>query len=249
MNCPYCAQVIPDDIVFCPRCGTQMGTPLPESPNYRQPAPPGFQPPTSGKAIGSLISGLFFFFLPASIVAVALGHLSLSQIRKSSGRLKGQGIATAGLVLGYMGVAAIPFILIIAAIAIPNLLRAKMAANEASAVGALRSYSYALASYSSMCPNVGFPKSLKNLGHGSPRGCEHAGVLDEILAKEIPTRSGYLFHYSAGLPNNLGQVTSFAISAEPVTPNATGTRFFYVDQTAVIHVNRSSPANEDSPSL
>src|ERR1700751_2141309 len=127
MNCPYCAQGIPDDVVFCPKCGTQMGTPLPDSPNYRQPPPPGFQPPTSGKAMGSLISGLFFFFLPASILAVVLGHLSLSEIRKSAGRLKGQGIATVGLVLGYMGVAAIPFILIIAAIAIPNLLRAKMA--------------------------------------------------------------------------------------------------------------------------
>ena len=50
----------------------------------------------------------------------------------------GDGMAIAGLVLGYIGFAAIPFILIIAAIAIPNLLRARMAANEASAVGSLR---------------------------------------------------------------------------------------------------------------
>jgi hypothetical protein len=217
MNCPYCAQVIPDEVAFCPKCGTQMGSPLPSSPHYRQPLSPGFEAPTSGKAIGSLISGLFFFFLPASILAVVLGHLSLSEIRKSAGRLKGQGIATVGLVLGYVGVAAIPFILIIAAIAIPNLLRAKVAANEASAVGALRTYSFALGTYSSTCPKIGFPTSLANLGHGAPGGCEHAGVLDGIFAREMPVRSGYIFHYSAGTPNNLGQATRFSISAEPMT--------------------------------
>jgi type IV pilus assembly protein PilA len=249
MNCPYCGQGIPDDVAFCPRCGTQMGSPLPDSPNYRQPLPPGFEAPTSGKAVGSLVSGLFFFFLPASILAVVLGHVSLSEIRKSAGRLKGQGIATAGLILGYMGIAAIPFILIIAALAIPNLLRARMAANEASAVGALHSYSYALGTYSSMCPSIGFPKSLANLGHGSPGRCEHAGVLDGILARQLPIRSGYEFHYSAGLPNNLGQVTSFSISAEPVSPNTTGRRYFYVDQTGIIHASTTGSANEDSPPL
>jgi type IV pilus assembly protein PilA len=249
MNCPYCAQVIPEEVAFCPKCGTQMGSPLPSSPQYRQPLAPGFEAPTSGKAIGSLVCGLFFFFLPASILAVVLGHLSLSEIRKSAGRLKGQGIATVGLALGYVGVAAIPFILIIAAIAIPNLLRAKMAANEASAVGALRSYSYALATYSSTCPKIGFPTSLANLGHGAPGGCQHAGVLDGILAREMPVRSGYTFHYSAGTPSNLGQATSFIISAEPITANTTGRRFFYVDQTGVIRVSTAGPANEDSPPL
>jgi type IV pilus assembly protein PilA len=148
-----------------------------------------------------------------------------------------------------MGIAAIPLILIIAAIAIPNLLRARMAANEASAVGALRSYSYALGTYSSMCPDIGFPKSLANLGYGNPGRCEHAGVLDRFLAQEMPVRSGYTFHYSAGPPSNLGKVSSFSISAEPVTANTTGTRSFYVDQTGVIHVSIAGPADEDSPEL
>lgn len=86
---------------------------------------------TSGKAIASLICGIFFFILPAAIVAVILGHLSCSEIGKSLGRIRGRGLALAGLILGYFGVAFIPFILIIAAIAIPNLLRARIAANEA----------------------------------------------------------------------------------------------------------------------
>src|SRR5437879_12596996 len=88
-------------------------------------------------AIASLICCILFFFLPSAIVAIIMGHLSLSDIRRSAGRLGGRGMAIAGLVLGYTGLAIIP-VLIIAAIAIPNLLRARMAANEASAVGSLR---------------------------------------------------------------------------------------------------------------
>ena len=75
--------------------------------------------PTSGKAIASLICGIFTLFFPASIAAIILGHLSLSAIRKSAGRLGGRGVAIAGLVLGYAGITLIPLILIIAAIAIP----------------------------------------------------------------------------------------------------------------------------------
>jgi Domain of unknown function (DUF4190)/zinc-ribbon domain len=164
MNCPYCSASIADDVQFCPKCGTQMGSPLPDSPAYRGPLPTGFEPPTSGKAIGSLISGIFFLFLPASIVAVILGHVSLAEIQKSAGRLKGKAIATAGLVLGYVGIAMIPFILlIVAAIAIPNLFRAKMAANESAAVGSLRTYNAAIATYAEKCPKQGFPTSAAQL--------------------------------------------------------------------------------------
>jgi Domain of unknown function (DUF4190) len=60
-----------------------------------------FPAQTSGKAIASLVCGLFLFAFPLSILAVIFGHLSVSEIRKSSGRLKGEGIAIAGLVLGY----------------------------------------------------------------------------------------------------------------------------------------------------
>jgi type IV pilus assembly protein PilA len=252
MNCPYCAESIPDDIRFCPKCGTEMGSPLPDSPAFRAPLPPGFQPPTSGKAIGSLICGIFFLFLPASIIAVILGHLSVSEIRKSAGRLKGQGIATAGLVLGYIGIAFIPFILIVAAIAIPNLLRARMAANEASAVGDLRSFQYALGTYAAQCPQIGFPASLSNLGFAANTGshpCDHAGLVDNNMGREYPIRFGYTFHYAVGLPDGTGKTTSFALSAEPVRTGNTGSRSFFVDQTGVVRVSSFGPANIDSPPL
>lgn len=248
MNCPYCSEVISDDVSFCPKCGTQMGSPLPDSPLYRGPLPPGFKPPTSGKAIGSLICGIFLFFLPASIVAVILGHLSLSEIRKSAGRLKGQGIATAGLVLGYMGIAAIPFLLIIAAIAIPNLIRSRMAANEASAVGTLRTYNTAALSYATLCSDLGFPSSATNLGPG--RGdCVHANLMDGALAQERSVKAGYVFIYQARGTDREGHVKGYAVSADPVQPGVSGNRHFYTDQTGVIRCEANVGATSESPTV
>jgi type IV pilus assembly protein PilA len=244
-TCPYCAEAIQEDSQFCQFCGTNLGSSTLAAVSSTAAAPSESR--TSGKAIASLTCGIFFFILPAAIVAIILGHLSYSEIGKSLGRIRGRGLALAGLILGYFGVAFIPFILIIAAIAIPNLLRAKMAANEASALGSLRSYQYAMGAYASKCPKIGFPKSLANLGEG--RGdCERANLLDSSLATDQPIKSGYYFHYLAAEPDNIGQVTSFVITADPVSPNS-GVRHFYIDQTGLIRWNNDRPPDVGSPVL
>src|SRR5712691_6656929 len=152
MFCAACGNNITPEDQFCPICGrATSATGMPAVPALGVQTPIAEVPAeTSVKAIVSLICGLFFFFLPFSIVAIIFGHLSLSEIRKSAGRLKGHGMAVAGLVLGYFGIAAIPVILIIAAIAIPNLLRARMAANEASAVGWVRTVNTAETAYAEL---------------------------------------------------------------------------------------------------
>lgn len=133
-TCPNCSTSIQDDAQFCSRCGAIVQPAIPGT----SPAPGSFPPqtsidaPTSEKATASLIFGILsYIILPliGAIPAIILGHLALSEIRKSAGRLKGHGMAVGGMVLGYVQFAFIPFILIIAAIAIPNLLRARMAAN------------------------------------------------------------------------------------------------------------------------
>lgn len=241
--CPYCAESIHDDAQFCQFCGTSLGTTVAAVPPW--PDLPSGEAHTSGKAIASLICGIFFFVLPSAIVAIILGHLSYSEIGKSLGRIRGRGIALVGLILGYFGVAFIPFILIIAAIAIPNLLRAKMAANEASVVGSLRSYQYAMGVYASKCPRIG---TLANLGPG--RGdCERADLLDQSLGADQPVKFGYYFHYVVAEPDDIGQVTSFVITADPVDEGKTGSRHFYIDQSGLIRWTNNQPADAGSPVL
>jgi type IV pilus assembly protein PilA len=204
--------------------------------------PPG-NAGTSGKAIGSLVCGILFFFLPAAIVAVVLGHLSLSEIRQSAGRLAGRGMAIAGLVLGYLGLSFIP-ILIIAAIAIPNLLRAKMAANEASAVGSIRTINTACVTYAT--EHKSFPLYLANLGPGAQAGASASNLIDQALASG--QKSGYVFRYEPGSEQN-GAIISYEVHADPVTPEATGVRHFFTDQTGIIRYSLHTPANPESPPL
>src|SRR5580704_9997299 len=61
------------------------------------------------------VSGFLFFIFPAGVLAIVFGHVASSQIRKSNGRFKGAGIALAGLILGYAGIALVIVILLIAA--------------------------------------------------------------------------------------------------------------------------------------
>ena len=216
----------------------------------------------SGKAIGSLICGILFFFFPVAIVAVVLGHLSLSDIRKSAGRLTGQGVAIAGLILGYMGLSVIP-ILIVAAIAIPNLLRARMAANETSAVESLRKITTAEVSYSTLYQN-GYAPSLYALGAGigNKADCNHAALIDYALTSA--EKDGYLFIYTldapvdgsiAGLSHEAvanGCTTpggpSYSVVAQPLKPGATGQRSFYTNATGTIRYStEGTPDGQSEP--
>jgi pentatricopeptide repeat protein len=241
--CPHCQKPIRDDIQVCPLCR------MPVTPAYTAGVPqaempypiPGSKP--DGKAIGSLVCGIFGLFLPAAIVAVVLGHLSLSEIKRSAGRLTGRGMAIAGLVLGYLGLAVIP-IMIIAAIAIPNLLRARMAANEASATQKMKQFSAALYLYQSMCQENIYPDTMKKLGSGQP-SCEHANALPDALAKDEVVVNGYEFKYQPGEASANGQILTYTLTADPISP-AAGINHYFLDQTTVIRRKAREPADADS---
>jgi type II secretory pathway pseudopilin PulG len=196
-----------------------------------------------------MVCGILFFLWPFSaIAAVVLGHLALSEIKKSAGRLAGHGMAMAGLILGYIGVAMVPFILIIAAIAIPNLLRAKMAANEASAVGTLRTYNIAMVTYASACPDVGYPGSFENLGPGS-KDCNRLNVVDASLAEQVPAKNGYRFFYrQVGISHGSAR-TGYVIAADPVAPGTSGVRHFFTDESGVIRYSMAGAADANSEPL
>jgi type II secretory pathway pseudopilin PulG len=157
-------------------------------------------------------------------------------------------MAIAGLILGYFGVALIP-LLIIAAIAIPNLLRARIAANEASAVGSLRTLNIAAVTYATKY-DKGFPASLSALGPplgGAAPDANGAGLIDQLLVSG--TKSGYVFTYSPGETDDHGRVKAYAIRADPITPGSTGRNHYFTDQTGIIRQETDSPANEQSRPL
>ena len=140
----------------------------------------------------------------------------------------------------------VAIILIIAAIAIPNLLKSKMAANQASAVASLRTLNTSEITYSATY-NVGFTSSLAQLGppaSGSATSAA-AGMIDSVLA--AGTKSGYSFIYAASAAVN-GVTSNYTINANPITPGTTGQNYYYTDATTVIRQNNSASATaSDSP--
>ncbi|HXY23896.1 MAG TPA: DUF4349 domain-containing protein [Candidatus Acidoferrum sp.] len=125
--------------------------------------------------------------------------------------------------------------LLLLTISVPSLLRSRMAANEASAVGSLRALNTAAVVYSSTYGH--FPRSLKNLGGStSQRPTEdEAGLVDGALA--AGRKSGYLFSYRAFPPDGRG---GYSINAYPIAPSSTGFRRFSTDQTGEIFANGQS---------
>ena len=125
----------------------------------------------------------------------------------------------------------VAIILIIAAIAIPNLLRARIAANEASAVASVRTLNTAQISYNSAYPTIGFAASLTRLAGTSctPPTSAGACLIDTQLASG--TKSGYSFAMtgSGGPPASVYQST-----AAPLTANQTGVRYFCSFADAVV---------------
>jgi type IV pilus assembly protein PilA len=134
----------------------------------------------------------------------------------------------------------VAIILIIAAIAIPNLLRAKIAANQASAVGSLRTLNTACIAYSTSYGQ--FPSALSNLGpisSGGTASSTSADLIDSVLAGG--QKSGYNFTYAAGSSNQ-----AYSITATPITVGTTGQNMYFTDQSGVIRVNTSGTGADAS---
>ncbi len=94
MYCPHCGKETSADAVVCTGCGRALQ------------ALSGYQArTTNGKAIASMILGLLWLWGVGSIIALVLGYASRRQIAESNGSQEGSGLAVAGIVLGWVGVA------------------------------------------------------------------------------------------------------------------------------------------------
>jgi type IV pilus assembly protein PilA len=126
----------------------------------------------------------------------------------------------------------VAIILIIAAIAIPNLLRARIAANEASAVGSVRTIVTAEVTYYTTW-GTGFATTIAVLGGANPCTAAATGacLIDPVLA--AGNKSGYKLAAPGGTAVG-GIVPTFAVSAVPQTVGQTGQRAFCSDESGVV---------------
>lgn len=145
----------------------------------------------------------------------------------------------------------VTIILIIAAIAIPNLVRNKIQANETAAVGALRALTESALLYSNTYG--GFPHALSDMGPGasgtsaSSASSASADLIDSVLASGV--KSGYRFTYVAGTTDPSGNVLTYSITASPVAPGSSGQRSFFTDQSGTIRNTASGTADSNSTPL
>ncbi|HYM77578.1 MAG TPA: prepilin-type N-terminal cleavage/methylation domain-containing protein [Candidatus Dormibacteraeota bacterium] len=138
----------------------------------------------------------------------------------------------------------VAIILIIAAIAIPNLLRARMAANESSAVSTVRTINTAEVTYNSTYPTIGYAPALINLGGALGAACvpssTTACLVDAVVANNgNPAgsgKSGYLFTTGTGTVA-AGVNVGYTVLAVPITINQTGIRAFCAEEDAVVRVD------------
>jgi type IV pilus assembly protein PilA len=141
----------------------------------------------------------------------------------------------------------VAIILVIAAIAIPNFLRARMAANEAAAVENCRTITSAQVIYYTTY-GIGFAASLPTLsgpGGAAPTSTA-AQLIDPILA--TGTKTGYIFTYAPLTPDLNGYFQDYSLNADPVTSNITGVRHFFTNEPAVIRWNLTVVASSiDQP--
>jgi hypothetical protein len=145
------------------------------------------------------------------------------------------------------------------------LLRARMVANEASAVGSLRTINVAAVQYAAGYEN-GFPSSFEVFGYGATivGNCNHAGLVDRRLA--AGQKNGYIFTYTPQFPNDAsgpvvspkaaakgctaGGASGYTVTADPLQRDSSGVRRFFTDQTGVIRFSvHGEPATADSEPL
>ena len=150
----------------------------------------------------------------------------------------------------------VAIILIIAAIAIPNLLKSRIAANEASTTSSMRTLGTAEITFASTY-NSGFTDTLTRLGaptSGQP-DATHADLVDPVLAGGAPgsntqfTKAGYIFTYApTGTNTTFGFIAQYQVIADPQARGSSGQRSFYTSESAVIRANATATAtNSDNP--
>lgn len=140
----------------------------------------------------------------------------------------------------------VAIILVVAAIAIPNLLRSKIAANEASAVSSVRTIITSQVTYGATYPDIGFADSLSKLGPGNtPPDSTHAALIDEVLASGV--KNGYNFSMTGTALGTPATVANYTVVANNQS-ETTGFRKFCANESGVVRQHAGSGSCDASSS-
>lgn len=155
----------------------------------------------------------------------------------------------------------VAIILIIAAIAIPNLLRARMSANDSAAASTLRTMNTAQVTYSTNNSSIGFANDLTHLGAGAPPGVDctvpanvtsnSACLLDTVIACAVNgpcPKGGYQYFLQNSQPVN-NVVPDYTFTAAPIGWATTGTKNWCTNADAVIRVDGPNPPSSAAGSV
>jgi hypothetical protein len=227
MICPSCRTANVPDAARCEVCATPLSA--------------ARTPPRKGMAVASLVIGILSLptlglLIVGGVIGLVLGIVALSQAARAPETYGGKGAAIGGIVCSGLSLLAIIPLLIVAAIAIPGLLRARMQANESVAVGDIRTMIAAEETYRAMAGAYGPLECLAQPATCHPRAGT-VPLIDASLVSSAP-KAGYLrtFHAgpSAAIPGGHAGLSSFAYVVVPARPGRTGMRAFCGDSTGVI---------------
>lgn len=148
----------------------------------------------------------------------------------------------------------VAIILVIAAIAIPNLLRARLAADEASAVGSLSAIKSSEVTYTTAYPTVGFSPDIASLGGASPctPSSTTACLVDSVLSAAVPGstgKSGYVFLATGIVPAGALNNAAFVAGAAPVLAHSTGDHDYCSTNDGVLRSQLANPGDAPVNSL
>jgi hypothetical protein len=253
VKCPQCGFVGWADAERCKKCGvSRVPYPVGGSQQF-QPTYESYRTSNrgyshgnlkKGLAIASLVIGIIDLFTLGilgigAIAGITLAIVALTKAKRNPYEYGGQGLATAGLVTSILSVLIIVPFGIVAAIAIPNLLAARRAANEGASIQTLRKIHSAEAAYQATHENGAY------------------GTLDELAAdrlidSELATGIRYGYKFTIEIkPSRYDEAPGFQAVGVPLAYGDTGVRSFYIDETGVIRAgdNRGAEATERNDPL